>query len=174
MLAGDLPAHLFAPPPNTPDDICFRLAQVDDWPGLHDACFPHKSRIQFRSHFNHLLDWQENGRCYWLVGTDKNSQIIASGQLVLYPHGAELANLSVTPERQGEGIGAAMISVLTAVARHLHLPGLEIGVAVSNGRALALYQRLGFVEDRRLQMPGAEPAIILYKDLFCDVTRYGI
>jgi ribosomal protein S18 acetylase RimI-like enzyme len=165
MLAADLPAPLFDPPPDTPDDIHFRLAEADDWPRLHVVCYPEKSRPKFRSDFNHLLDWQENGRCYWLVGTDKHNQIVASGQLVLYPHGAELANLSVTPERRGEGIGAALVEVLTAVARHLHLPGLEIGVAASNGRALALYQRLGFVEDRRVRIPNAEPAIILHKAL---------
>ncbi len=165
MLTSDLPSHLFSSPENSPNDIRFRLALAADFQALHDACYPEKSRLKFRSHFTHLLDWQENGRCYWLIGTDKTKQIIASGQLVLYPHGAELANLSVIPDRRNEGIGAALIEILTAVARHINLPGLEIGVAASNGRALALYQRLGFTEDRRLQFPNAEPAVILYKAL---------
>ncbi|MCP4424251.1 MAG: GNAT family N-acetyltransferase [Chloroflexi bacterium] len=160
-----MPADLFKPPPNAPDDLGFRLAHPDDFQLLRDACYPEKSLIQFRSQFDHLLDWQENGRCYWLIGINKINQIIASGQLVLYPHGAELANLSVVPTRRGEGIGAALVEALTAVARHLNLSSLEIGVEINNRRALALYQRLGFAEDRRVRIPDAEPAIILHKDL---------
>jgi len=152
-------------PVDAPDDLSFRLAGETDCRPVQAACYPEKSILRFRSHFDHLLDWQANGRCAWLIGADKTNQIVASGQLILYPHGAELANLSVIPDRQNEGIGAALVEVLTAVARHLDLPGLEIGVAVSNGRALALYQRLGFREDRRLQLPNAEPAVILYKKL---------
>ncbi len=147
------------------DDVSFRRATADDGRSLHAACYPEKSFTQFRAHFAHLLDWQANGRCHWLVGIDKNNQIVASGQLVLYPHGAELANLSVTASRRNEGIGAALIEALTAVARSFDLSGLEIGVAERNGRALALYQRLGFTEDRRLLIPNAETAIILRKSL---------
>jgi ribosomal protein S18 acetylase RimI-like enzyme len=84
---------------------------------------------------------------------------------VLYPHGAEVASLAVTAGRQGQGIGSAIIEVLLAMARYLGLPGVEIGVAADNERALALYQRLGFVEDRRIGLANGEIAIILYKAL---------
>jgi ribosomal protein S18 acetylase RimI-like enzyme len=132
---------------------------------LHAACYADKSFAQFRAHFEKVLSWQANGRCCWLVASDTAGQIVGSGQLVLYPHGNELANLVVVPARQNEGVGTAMIEVLTAVARHLNLTSLEIGVAVDNGRALRLYQRLGFTIDRRLNLPGQEPALILYKAL---------
>ena len=112
-----------------------------------------------------MLDWQASDRCCWLIVSDKAGKFVGSGQLVLYPHGNELANLIVVPTRQNEGIGTAMIAVLTAVAHHLDLASLEIGVDVSNGRALALYERLGFTIDRRLNLPNQEPAIILYKAL---------
>ena len=160
-----LPAHLLTPLDSVLTDIRFRLVTLSDCQPLHIACFPEKPFIQFRSHCHHLLEWQDDGRCYWLVGINKTGQINASGQLVLYPHGAELANLSVIPTRRSEGIGTALIGVLTAVARHLQLPSLEISVAVSNTRALALYQRLGFTEDRRLQLPHDKSVIILHKDL---------
>ena len=160
-----LPAHLLTPLDGVLIDIRFRLAMMVDCRPLHTACFPEEPFIQFRSHFHHLLEWQKNGRCFWLVGADETDRIIASGQLVLYPHGAELANLSVIPARRGEGIGATMIGMLMAVARHLQLPSLEISVAASNTHALALYQRLGFTEDRRLQLPNDESAIILHKGL---------
>lgn len=160
-----LPSALFISADHLPADVHFRLATTVDLPSLHQVCYPQKPFLVFRSHFDQLIDWQENGRCYWLAGLNKSEQIVASSQLVLYPHGAELANLIVVPERRGEGIGTAMIQVLTAVARHLNLPSLEIGVAASNVRALTLYQQLGFHQDRDIQLPNDEPAIILHKDL---------
>lgn len=160
-----LPGHLLTPPPDAPPGLALRVAVEDDLRPLHTTCYADKSLLQFRSHFAQMLEWQENGRCCWLIVEDESGQIIGSGQLVLYPHGNELANLVVIPARQNEGIGTALIGVLTAVAHHLGLDSLEIGVDVSNGRALRLYQRLGFTVDRRLNLPNQEPALILYKAL---------
>lgn len=160
-----LPADLFALPPGAPSDLLLRPVRADDLRPLHTACYPDKPRPQFQAHFEKMYRWRENGRCCWLVACDKTGQIVGSGQLVLYPHGNELANMVVVPARQNEGIGTAMIEVLTAVARHLGLDSLEIGVDVGNGRARQLYQRLGFTIDRQLNLPGQEPALILYKAL---------
>jgi RimJ/RimL family protein N-acetyltransferase len=164
-LTQPLPAHLFTPPQGTLPGLSFRIAAKDDLRPLHAACFPDKPLAQFRAHFEKMLAWQANDRCCWLVASDEAGQIVGSGQLVLYPHGNELANLVVVPARQNEGIGTAMIEVLTAVARHLGCNSLEIGVDVGNGRALQLYQRLGFTIDRQLNLPRQEPALILYKAL---------
>jgi ribosomal protein S18 acetylase RimI-like enzyme len=139
-----LPDHLLARPDGAPDDVVFRLIQEADWQPLRAACYPDKSLAQFRQHFAQIWNWQMNGRAHWIIATNPTGQIIGSGQLVLYPHGSELANLAVIPARQNEGIGTALIAILTTVARHLDLTYLEIGVAASNGRALDLYQRLGF------------------------------
>lgn len=159
------PAELFVVPLGAPSGLSLRLARADDLRPLHTTCHPDKPLLQFRAHFEKMLDWQENDRCCWLVACDETGQIVGSGELVAYPHGNELANLVVIPTRRDEGIGTAMIEVLTAVARHLGLDGLEIGVDVSNGRALALYERLGFTMDRQLNLPNQEPAIILHKAL---------
>lgn len=160
-----LPSQLFTPPEGAPPGLSFRIVGGSDLRPLHTTCYPDKVFSQFRTHFAKMLDWQANGRCCWLVVCDDTGQIVGSGQLVLYPHGNELANLVVVSTRQNEGIGAAMIAVLTAVAHHLNLTSLEIGVDVSNGRALNLYQRLGFTIDRQLNLPNQEPALILYKAL---------
>ena len=63
---------------------------------------------------------------------------------------------------------------LVAVAKRITASGVlqypkrpalvEIGVALSNPRAMALYQRLGFVEDRVINLDlgsGAEPVMYL-------------
>ncbi len=111
------------------------------------------------------MGWQRNGRCYWLVVCHEAEQIVGSGQLVIYPHGSELANLFVVPARRDEGIGTALIDVLTAIACHLNLTSLEIGVSVNNGRALHLYQRLGFTIDRQIDLPCQPSSFTLHKDL---------
>lgn len=165
MLTQPFPAHLFTPPQGFPPDLNFRIVNGSDLRPLHTTCFPNKPFTQFHAHFEKMLAWQAKGRCCWLVASDEAGQIVGSGQLILYPHGNELANLVVVPARQNEGIGTAMVSVLTAVARHLGCNSLEIGVDVGNGRALRLYQRLGFTIDRRLNLPNQEPAFILYKAL---------
>ena len=164
-MTAPLPDQLLTPPDGAPPDITFRLAQEADGLPLHAACYPDKPAGQFRQHFDQILDWQGNGRAHWIIATDPSGQIIGSGQLVRYPHGSELANLAVIPARQSEGIGSALIAVLTAVARHLGLTYLEIGVASGNGRALDLYQRLGFTIERYLELPCQPPSVVLGKEL---------
>lgn len=157
-----LPPELFTPPTAVPPHIGFRLAQEVDRRPLHVACYAEQTAFQFRDLFNHGLRFQAQGRCFWLVIT-AHDRIIGNGQLVIYPGGAECANLFVVPEYRGQGIGTALVGVLTALAGHQQVTGLEIGVTTDNPRALALYQRLGFQEERRLHLPNSKPAIILHK-----------
>ncbi len=54
------------------------------------------------------LDWQR-----FLVAVDENDRVIGTGQIK--PHGdgsRELASIAVQPERQGQGIGKAIIARL--------------------------------------------------------------
>jgi RimJ/RimL family protein N-acetyltransferase len=164
-LTQSFPAQLFTPPQGFPPDLNFRIVNGSDLRPLHTTCYSDKPLSQFRAHFEKMLGWQAKGRCCWLVASDEAGQIVGSGQLILYPHGNELANLIVVPVRRNEGIGTAMIAVLTAVARHLNLSSLEIGVSVNNGSALRLYQRQGFIIDRQLCLPCQDPTIILQKNL---------
>ena len=157
-----LPSELFKPATAVSPHISFRLAQEADRRRLHNTCYPDHTALQFRDLFNHLLRRQEQGRCFWIIITT-HQQIIGNGQLIIYPSSAECANLFVVPDYRGQGIGTALIGVLTAVARHHHITHLEIGVTTDNIRALTLYQRLGFEEDRRLQLPHTKPSIILHK-----------
>lgn len=166
--AQTLPATLFASPPFAPVNLHFRLAAAEDLQPLYQCCYSEQPFSRFRAHFHQLLKWQMSGRGYWLVveaGADGRPAPIGSGQLTIYGNGGELANLAVTAARQGQGIGTAIIEILTGIARHLTLSSLEIGVAIQNRRALALYQRLGFRQDRWLKVPGEGKAIILRKEL---------
>jgi ribosomal protein S18 acetylase RimI-like enzyme len=72
----------------------------------------------------------------------------------------EISNLIVHPEWRSKGIGTTIIRRLIGAARENELTEVEIGVAESNPRAMALYRRLGFRDDRRLTLDigsGMEP-----------------
>jgi ribosomal protein S18 acetylase RimI-like enzyme len=159
----------FLPPPPTIQSTKagpgFRLARVEDQAALYALSGGSLTPYQFRQHLAQLLKWQTQQRCCWLVVQADDGSLVGSGQLICYPHVAELANLSVVPAWRGQGWGSKLIGVLTAVARHWQLPYLEIVVDAENGRALALYQRLDFVEERRLFLPDGRTAIILGKEI---------
>jgi ribosomal protein S18 acetylase RimI-like enzyme len=159
-----LSPSFFASIPPCPD-FTFRLAQPADLNGWHHACYPTQLFATARERFAHILEMQAAGRCYLVLveAARPGGPIVGGGRLVRFPNGAEIADLNIDPTYQGQGIGTALIEVLLTIARHLCLPAVEIGVASENGRALALYQRLGFAEDRRLRLPGAQEAIILRK-----------
>jgi RimJ/RimL family protein N-acetyltransferase len=157
-----LPASLFTSPA-LPPNFTFRLAQSADLPGWHHACYPTQLFTTARERFAHILEMQAAGRCYLVLVEEPGGTIVGGGRLVRFPNGAEIADLNIDPTHQGQGIGTALITVLLTLAHHLALPAVEIGVSSDNGRALALYQRLGFTEDRRLRLPGEQEAIILRK-----------
>lgn len=164
MSDSELPVALLEPPIAAMSGLLFRLVGVEDLRPLHHACYTQLPLRQFEEHFHEILRWQGKKRAYWLLGLMRE-QIVSTGQLLIYPHGAEVANLQVIPPYRGRGIGTAMLVVLSRVARHLQLSGLEVGVISGNRRALTLYQRLGFVEDRRVALVSGETAVILYKVL---------
>lgn len=158
--------------------LCFRLARADDYPALHRLCYPQYAAADFARQYERSLQRQAAGRGYHLVAilepvaaelvaaASPAGSLVGSGQLILHPHSAELAELSVPVAHRGRGIGTALIKVLIAIARHLAVANLEIGVLADNQRAMALYRRLGFVADRPLRVAlTAEPALILVKDL---------
>jgi ribosomal protein S18 acetylase RimI-like enzyme len=143
----------------------FRLARPDDQAALYALSDGSLTPFQFRQHVAQLLKWQTQQRCCWLVVEAEDGSLVGSGQLICYPHVAELANLSVAPAWRGQRWGTRLIELLTAVAHYWHISYLEIVVDAENGRALALYQRLNFVEDRRLFLPDGRTAIILGKEI---------
>lgn len=165
VLPSEIPTQLFTPITDGDfDRFRFRLADRPDLKQLYANFYPQLPFSDFRGRCEHFLKAQLSGRGYWLVA-EAGRGLVGSGQLVIYPSGAELANLQVVPEMRGCGIGTAVVSVLTAIASHIGLDSVEIGVASNNIRALALYQRLGFVKDRKLRLGSSQPALILRKVL---------
>lgn len=55
-----------------------------------------------------------------------------------------VAHLAMAPEERGHGIGARMVHHLMERGRSAGAPNTVLDVSVENGRAEALYQRIGF------------------------------
>lgn len=102
-----------------------------------------------------------SGRGCFLVA-ETQGQLVAHG--VLEPLGLEVIRhvvqltLAVHPGWQGQGVGSALLERLIEWARAAPaVEKIELRVRHTNTRALALYARLGFVEEgrfaRRLKLP---------------------
>jgi ribosomal protein S18 acetylase RimI-like enzyme len=97
-----------------------------------------------------------------------DDRLCGFGMLTLWPRAAEISDLFVNAAYRGRGIGTSLIRYLTEAARELNVGTLEIGVALSNPHALALYRRLGFVDERTIEIDlgqGPEPVLYLQKYL---------
>ncbi len=58
--------------------------------------------------------------------------------------------IAIAADWRGRGIGTALIAAMIDWARaHAHIEKIRLGVLAENTRAIALYRRLGFVEEGR-------------------------
>ena len=88
-------------------------------------------------------DYLPRSRCY---AAFEGGQII--GQYLLLhtrPFTAEVVNIAVTPDRQRQGIGTALLRHAVRTAREAGFRILEIGTGDSGTGQIALYERCGFV-----------------------------
>ncbi len=145
-------------------NLTLRSVQPEDAPALRASCWPDLTPEDAESRVENLCRWQQRGRGQGVVAT-VNGQIIGTGQLMLWNRRGEISDLIVAPEWRGRGIGTVIIHHLLDAARDNHLDVVEIGVAEANPRALALYQRLGFRQSRRVILNlGAGPEPVIYLD----------
>lgn len=157
------------PDPN----IQIRPVRLQDVDALHTLCWstrPHGYVYQLISRAQQMA---HQGRGLGIVVTH-DDVIQAYGQLTLWMRCAEISDLIVVQPYRSQGIGTAMIQYLTRAAREMHAPCVEIGVALSNPRALALYRRLGFTDHHTVEINvgnGKEPILYLTIDLNAKKTR---
>lgn len=159
------PESLRPPELNLPA-VRFRLATGADLYALHRACFPTESLDDFVARFASSVRQQEKGRLLHVLAVQGvRERPVASAQLISYTDTiAEIADLVVAERMRGQGIGTALVGVLGALAAAAGAERLELAVRVENGRALALYRRLGFRASRLLRFPSGHRAILLARD----------
>ena len=81
-----------------------------------------------------------------IVMSDRVSGVIGYAVLWSILDEGELANLAVSPDRRGAGLGALLLQHVVAVARDRGIAKLFLEVRSSNGAAIQLYRRFGFHE----------------------------
>jgi len=138
-----------------------RPARIDDADGIHCALWPDSPPADVADRVQRAVAFAQQGRGAVLIAVD-SSGVVGYGQLTVWPRVCEISDLMVREDRRGCGIGTAIIHALIEVGRQSR-PLIEIGVALSNPRALALYRRLGFQESRQMTLNvSGTPEPVLY------------
>ena len=151
----------------SPSAALVRPAQLSDAAHLQQMCWPGRSLDSITELLVRAEKLDQNRRGQGVVAV-YNHAACAFGMLTLWPRTAEISDLIVTPSYRGQGIGSQIITYLTEAACRLQVQILEIGVALSNPRALALYRRLGFTDHHTVNLDlgcGLETVLYLYKML---------
>lgn len=155
--------------PNTQFSI--RPVCIGDAPILKSCLWNERSLEDVEGFIQRILTFRDNQRGIGIVVLDENNAslpIVAYGQLMQWLQCVEISDLLVHSQYRGHGIGTAMIQYLIQFVLSQHKECVELGVAESNPRALALYRRLGFCDSYILQLDlgqGNEPVIYLRLDL---------
>jgi ribosomal protein S18 acetylase RimI-like enzyme len=141
-------------------NLLLRCVVLDDVPALHQACWPDQKLADVQLRVHSIINAAGVRERAWGYIATIGGEIVGFGQMTRWGTRGEISNLIVYPEWRSKGIGTTIIRRLIGVARENELTEVEIGVAESNPRAMALYRRLGFHDDRRLTLDigsGMEP-----------------
>ena len=153
--------------------IHIRPARLADALLLQRRCWPERSLDSVQRLITRA---QRMARNHYGIGVVVvvEEGVIGYGQLALWPRCAEISDLVVVEAYRGRGLGTALIQYLMRAAREMQAAAVEIGAALDNVRALALYRRLGFRDERviRLHLGGSEVAV-QYLCLLLDVAADG-
>lgn len=150
-----------------PACVHMRLVELHDAAMLQHACWPDRALEDVAEFLQRIQNLRAHQRGIAVVA-QHNDTVCGFGLLTVWSRAAEISDLVVIPSLRGQGIGSTIIAYLTDIARDLHVNVLEIGVALSNPRALTLYRRLGFSDRRTVQLElgaGPEPVLYLEKNL---------
>lgn len=147
--------------------ISIRPAQPADADALIRTCWRNRSPSAVVDMLRRTEKLATNRRGLGMVAVCDDAPC-GFGLLTLWPRAAEISDLIVAAGLRGRGIGTRLVQTLSDAAAELGVRTLEIGAALSNPRALALYRRLGFVDARAIGLDlgcGVEPVMYLTKQL---------
>jgi ribosomal protein S18 acetylase RimI-like enzyme len=150
-----------------PSHLHLRPAQPEDAPALARHCLPEHDPTYVAESLRRVAHLAQHDHAHALIA-QIDADTVGYGQVTRWPRSAEIGNLVVAADWRNLGIGSALIEALAAYAARWPLAEVEIGVALSNPRALALYRRLGFQDCRSLQInlgSGLEPVVYLSRPL---------
>ena len=142
------PLALQTPPPS----ITMRPVRATDSDRLRASCWPNRSFLTIYNLVMRTVRNTADSRGLGLVVVAPDDIPLAYGQFTLWPTCAEISDLVVAEPLRGQGVGTALIQALVKRARKQGATAFEIGVALDNPRAAALYRRLGFEDSHTVMM----------------------
>lgn len=148
-------------------EVTFRELQRSDARQLHKACWADQNRAYVEMMFRRAFTLQNRNRGGGRVAV-VNNQACAFGLVTIWSQVAEISDLVVSGELRGLGIGTALLDELICLAQQLGSKTVEIGARVNNTRAIALYERVGFVPNRTINLrfsTGVEDIVYLRKSI---------
>ena len=154
------PSAIHPPDPR----VNLRPVRYADIEAIQENCWPTRPLPASR---RLVLNAQHNaiqGYGLGVVALSESNEIVGYGQLTLWPSSAEISDLAVAEPYRRRGLGTAIIQYLMRAACDMHADAVDIGAALTNPGALALYRRLGFQDDHTLMLDlgsGEEPVIYL-------------
>ena len=102
---------------------------------LHKLCFPHRpwSAEEFRELKKSGCEIvaSENGFIVWRTVLDT----------------AEIITIGVHPDARGAGIASAMMTIMENEVQKAGATKIQLDVSAENAPAIALYKKLGFIEN---------------------------
>ncbi|MCC7445947.1 MAG: GNAT family N-acetyltransferase [Anaerolineae bacterium] len=149
--------------------ITYQLRPVSprDAEALQETCWQNWSIEAVKDLLERVEGISKRSRGLGIVAYNDHT-LLGYGQLTIWPRTTEISDLIVSAPYRSNGIGTAIICHLINKVRAWHLPQVEIGVAMSNPRAHELYLRLGFQQDRIINLDlgsGPEPVVYLTMNL---------
>lgn len=139
MTQTTVPA-LQPPPPH----LEIRPVSYGDLEALNKNCWPERGADTVYRFIGRIRQFTRDGRGLGAVVIGPDREAIGYGQLMLWPRCAEISDLIVAPAHRRSGLGTALIQYLARAAREMQAECVDIGAALSNPGAVALYRRLGF------------------------------
>lgn len=98
-----------------------------------------------------VAGWLSDG--HWLALAMDNGRCIGVAAMSRTPAPQEdlgLRNFSIRAKYQGKGVGTRMLAAIEELARELGLRAVQLGVLATNPRAVAMYEREGFIPVRMI------------------------
>lgn len=116
---------------------------------------------------NSIASELDNRLSYWLVALDGNTVAGYIGSQSVLDE-ADMMNVAVHPDYRRQGIGEKLVLELANALNGKGIRGLMLEVRESNAPAIALYEKLGFVQvglRKNYYRNPRENALIMRKEL---------
>ena len=143
--------------------IKIRPVRLSDTDALRESVWPERSPDHVYRFIARIRQTASQGHGIGVVVVD-DALIVGYGQFMLWPRCGEISDLIVAADQRGQGIGTAIIQFLSRAACDMHAECIDIGAAMSNPGAIALYRRLGLRDSFTQSLDlgtGEEPVLYL-------------